>query len=141
MSIREIHKSDYYKDYMKLINNFTKNPVTITYDNFCAAIDTIRQQNGHIFVIEDSEKIIGTVKILIEQKLHNNLKSIGHIEDLVIGEESRKNGYGMLLVNYCIDICKLNNCYKVVLGCNPTNIDFYKKSGFIEKGIEMTIYL
>ena len=139
--IRPIEYMDFHKSYMNLINTFTRNPLPITYEEFCKQLDKIQQQNAHIFVIEKDEIIIGTFKVIIETKLHNNFRSVGHIEDVVIHESYRKQGFGTLLIEHAKHICTENNCYKVVLACNKDNVNFYKHCGFIEKGAEMTIYL
>jgi glucosamine-phosphate N-acetyltransferase len=139
--IRSIEYQDFYKSYMELINTFTRKPTVITYDLFCKELDKIRQQNAYIFVIEKNEIIIGTLKVIIEHKLHNNLRPVGHIEDVVVHELYRKQGLGTLFIEHAKRVCADHNCYKIVLACNKDNIDFYKHSNFIEKGAEMTIYL
>lgn len=139
--IRRLEYSDFYKSYMKLINTFTRHPTEITYEQFCKALDKIEQQNAHIFVIEKDGIIIGTLKVLIEYKLHNNFRPVGHIEDVVIHESHRKQGIGTLFIEHANRVCVEHHCYKIVLTCNKDNVDFYKHSGFIEKGAEMTIYL
>ena len=139
--IRRIEYEDFYKSYMDLINTFTRQPIAITYEIFCKELDKIQQQNAHIFVIEKDGIIIGTLKVIIEHKLHNNFRPVGHIEDVAIHSSYRRQGLGTLMVEYSKQICAENKCYKIVLACNKDNIDFYKHSGFIEKGTEMTIYL
>lgn len=139
--IREIEENDFYKNYMNLINYFTKNSEYISFDKFNEQIKNIKNQNSHIIVIEYDNKIIGTAKIFIEYKLHNNFKNIGHIEDFVIDEKFRKNGLGYLLIDKLIEIAKNNNCYKIVLNCNDDVINFYKKNNFSIKGTEMCFYL
>ena len=139
--IRKIRYTDYYKFYMELINTFTRIPVSISYDEFCNGIDDIDKQNSHIYVIEEEGIIIGTMKVFIEHKLHNNLRPVAHIEDVVIHQKYRKQGLGTLLIEYAKDVAKSHNCYKTVLSCNKENVEFYKSRGFIEKGTEMTIYI
>jgi len=76
----------------------------------------------------------------LENKIHNNLRKVGHIEDMVVSEEYRSNGVGKLLLKELIKIGKENNCYKIVLECNPDISQFYEKNGFIKKGTEMSLY-
>jgi GNAT superfamily N-acetyltransferase len=139
--IRRIEYTDFYKSYMDLINTFTKHPVAITYEQFCKELDKIQQQNTSIFVIEKDGIIVGTLKVVIEHKLHNNFRPVGHIEDVVIHASYRRQGFGTMLIANAKQICIENNCYKITLACNKDNIDFYKCNEFIEKGTEMTIYL
>ena len=135
--IRELVYSDYYKGYMDLINIFTRNPILISYEQFCKGVDT---QNNYVYVVEEDGIIVGSIKVFIDYKLHNNLRAVAHIEDLVVHQTYRKRGFGMLLIDYAKEISKRHNCYKTVLACNAENVEFYKKRGFIEKGVEMTIY-
>ena len=51
-TIRKLEYNDYYKDYMDLINSFTRSPESKTYDEFCMTLDKINSHNSHIFVIE-----------------------------------------------------------------------------------------
>ena len=125
---------------MELINTFTRSPVGISYEEFCATLDNIFLQNAHIYVYEEQGLLIGTVKVLVEHKLHNNLRPVAHIEDVVVHQEYRKQGIGKQLVEYAKEVAISHNCYKTVLTCNKENCMFYKKCGFIEKGAEMTIY-
>jgi len=136
--LRNLKKEDYHKGFLDLINYFTKEPNNFTYEEFSKFFDKIN--DSIILVIEEDNKIIGTAKLLIEQKFHNNFSKMGHIEDVVILKEYREKGYGTLLMKELIKISKENNCYKIILNCNTENIDYYKKMGFIEKGIEMSLY-
>jgi len=141
LKIRLIEYNDYYKKYMDLINYFTKKVNELTYINFCETLDLIRKQNSIIVVIEYKNIIIATCKLIIEQKLHNNLKKMGHIEDVIVDKDFKGKHIGNLLLNECFKIGKENNCYKIVLNCNKDIIDFYKKNNMVVKGTEMCIYL
>jgi len=139
--IRRLEYGDFDKSYMELINTFTRHPTEITYEQFCRELDKIEHQNAHVFVMEKDGIIVGTLKVLIEHKLHNNFRPVGHIEDVVIHESHRKQGIGALFVEHAKRVCAEHSCYKIILACNKDNINFYKHCGFIEKGTEMTIYL
>ena len=141
MIIREIEENDYHKNYMEVINYFTRTPQKISFEEFKNQLNKCLSQNTKIFVVEYNNIIIGTLKLLIEYKLHNNFKNIGHVEDFIIDEKYRKQGLGKKLMDYLIDISKKNNCYKVVLNCNDDVIKFYKKNNFKIKGTEMCLYL
>jgi glucosamine-phosphate N-acetyltransferase len=140
-TIRLLEPSDYFKGFLDLINTFTRNPETKSYDDFCKILDIIHKQNSLIYVIEDKTKIISSIKLIIEQKLHNNFKSVLHLEDIVTHTDYRKQGLATKLIQYAIDIGKLNNCYKIVLCSNPDNERFYINQGFIKKGTEFSLYL
>ena len=38
------------------------------------------------------------------------------------------------------NICKYNNCYKIILDCNSHLEGFYQKNGFENKNIQMSYY-
>lgn len=140
-NIRKITYNDYNLNYMNLINVFTKEPLECSYDIFCKYLDIIRTQNSEIYVIEDDNKIVSTIKCIIEQKLHNNFKCVGHIEDLVTLPEYRNKGLASKLLTYAINECKKHNIYKIILSTNENNLPFYIKNGFIKKGTECCMYI
>jgi len=76
----------------------------------------------------------------LETKIHNNMRKVGHIEDLIILDEYRNRGVGTYLLEKLLEIAKKNNCYKTILECNPDLVFFYEKFGFNKKGVEMSLY-
>jgi glucosamine-phosphate N-acetyltransferase len=140
-NIRKLEYSDYYKGYLELINVFTRVPEPASFAGFCKTLDTIYSQNSYIYVIEEDGKIISSIKIIIEQKMHNNFKSVMHIEDLVTHENYRNKGLASVLLQYVLGLGKEFNCYKIVLCSNPNNEEFYSKKKFIKKGSEFSLYL
>ena len=139
--IRELAFDDYDHEYMNLINHFTRNPVDISKAQFYSQVKQMDPKDYIIAVIELDEVIIATGTLLIEHKVHNNLKNMGHIEDVIVNEQYQKQGLGSKLITYLIDRAKKNNCYKVVLNCNEKSVGFYQRFGFVSKGIEMCQYL
>jgi glucosamine-phosphate N-acetyltransferase len=75
-------------------------------------------------------KIIGTASVLIEHKMLHYGSKVGHIEDVVVANRTRVKGIGRTLVEKCVEFCKTNNCYKVILNCSNENIPFYENCGF-----------
>lgn len=140
-TIRSIEYTDYHKDYLQLINTFTRNPEMKSYEEFCFILDKINNQQSFIFVIEHDNKIVSTIKCLVEQKLHNNFKCVLHIEDLVTHKDYMKQGLATKLLQYAFNLAKECNCYKIVLCSNPENCNFYLHKGFIQKGVEFTKYI
>ncbi len=138
--LRELEPADYHKGFVQLINYFTQNIKVITFEQFSAYIELIKNQGGMILVVEENNRIIGTGKLLIEYKLHNNLCKIGHIEDVVIDPTYRRKGFGRKITKKLIEHAKNANAYKIVLNCDEKGIPFYEKCGFVKKGYEMSIY-
>ena len=137
--IRKLERRD-YKKFMELINYFTKKIKNISYEEFNNYYDKIQNNYSKVFIIEEEGNIIGTGKILIEYKFHNNLSKMGHIEDIVINQKYRGKGYGKKIVKYLIDVGKKEGCYKVILCSNKKNRTFYEKCGMKVKDIEMCNY-
>ena len=143
--IRLLEKEDYYLGFLNLLNYLTTTNDT-SYDLFCEQYDLIKKcPTNHIYVLtihkDDKEILIGTFKLIIEFKFHNNFANMGHIEDVVIFPEYRNKGCGKCIIDFAVKECFNSKCYKIVLNCNDNNVEFYKKCGFKEKGKEMTMYL
>lgn len=125
----------HYTQYKELIKS------TINKEYFDIFINTVLNDNHIIMVLEDeNEKLIGTGTILIEEKLTYGGCRMGHIENILIDEKYRRNGYGEQLVNKLLEISKGKKCYRVDLNCNSELEEFYKKNGFGKKHICMNIY-
>lgn len=136
--IREIQTEDYFKGFMNVINIFTRNPSEMSYNDFKQYLKKVINQNAIILVAVVDDNIVGTLKILKEYKLHNNLTLMGHIEDVAVREDYRRMNIGHKLVEKALEYTK--DCYKVVLSCKKELIPFYNKSGFIHSGDALTLY-
>lgn len=136
--IREIDDEDYHKGFMNLINIFTKNPLDINYADFKEYLKKTINQNAIILVAIDNNVIIGTLKLLKEYKLHNNLNLMGHIEDVAVKEEYRHMKIGSRLIEKALEYT--TDCYKVVLSCKTELVPFYHTMGFAYSGNALTLY-
>lgn len=117
-------KKDHYEKYKTLINS------NITEEYFNNFINTVLNDNHLIIVaVDDSNNIIGSGTIVIEKKLTYGGCNMGHIENILIDEKYRGNGYGEKLVKILLEICKEKKCYRVDLNCNEELDKFYNKNG------------
>ena len=139
-NIHELNLMDFDKGFFSLVNYFTKKLEEDSLRRAKENINLFNNDNVKTLVVEYNGKIIGTGKIYVENKIHNNLKNVGHIEDMIIDEDFRKNNVGTLILKRLIEIGRDNNCYKIILDCHPEVSSFYEKNGFIKKGTEMCIY-
>lgn len=138
--IRKLDIQDYYKNYFNLLQELTFAENT-TFNNWEKRMNDINENKYHnIFVIEENEKIIASITLIIELKLIRNLGNVSHIEDVVVSKNYRNNGLAKKLIEYCLDYSKKENCYKVILNCNENLIHFYEKFGFQNKNKEMSLY-
>lgn len=141
MIFRHIESDDYYKNYLTLLELLTiVEKDKISYKQFKNFVENL--SNNHIIiVIQDNNKIIGTGTLLIENKIIHNMGLVAHIEDIVIDNNYRKQGLGKKLIDELINISIQSKCYKIILDCNEKNVNFYQKSGFTKKEIQMVKYL
>ena len=133
-TIRKLTIDDYER-YIIMINEFRE-----TYFTKKQFIDTLNCINGNseIWIIENNDDIIGTGTIIYEKKFIYNNSTLAHIEDICIKEKYRNMGYGKIIVDYLMQLSKKNNCYKITLDCNESNVQFYKKCGMEIRGVQMS---
>ena len=137
--VTPLQKNDYHNGFLQLLEQLTTvNSTEISYDDFSTHFDRMTSKT---FVIKTNQKIIATASIFIESKYIHKLSSVGHIEDVVVDMAHRNQGLGKMLIDYCITYAKKNNCYKVILNCSEHNMEFYKKCGFNNKNVEMSVYI
>lgn len=137
--IANLSKNHYYTNYLSLLSQLSICDASyITYNNFSTFVDELNS-NHIIKVLKDkiTNKIIGSITILIENKLIHNYSKVGHIEDLIIDHSYRGLGLGKKLLYIAKRECQ--NCYKIILNCNNDNIEFYNKCGYTESLIQMRI--
>ena len=134
--IRKLTESD-YNEYLFLIRQFR--PTTFTLEEFKNLL-SIMNHNSTIWIVEHNNEIIGTATILYEYKFIHNIGKSAHIEDVCIDERYRNKGIGNFLINFVVDEAEKKNCYKIILDCNEKLENFYNKSGFEKKGIQMAKY-
>lgn len=139
--IEHLSSEHYNSNYFHLLKQLTAiDPEKITKTAFDEFINHL--SNNHIVKIikdEESKKIVGTITILIENKVIHNFGKVGHIEDVVVDESMRGFGLGKKLIEIAKEEC--SECYKIILDCSDENVKFYEKCGFELKGNEMALYL
>ena len=138
MILRKLEINDYYLGLNDLLSQLT-NSNKISFDTFVKQYLKLGN-NYNIYVIEESNKIVAYGCLYIDYKFYRNCANVGHIEDIIVDNEYRGNGYSKLIINKLIEISKENNCYKLVLMCDSSYIDFYKKFGFDIIGCNMVLY-
>jgi glucosamine-phosphate N-acetyltransferase len=132
--IRLISKEDYNSIFL-LLNQLTESP-NIDREIFNNIVLNLKD-NHNIFVYILDNKVVGCITLLIEQKLIHSGKCVAHIEDLVVDVNYKNKKIASSLINYCIEISKKNNCYKIILDCKEELLEFYKKFDFNQQGICM----
>lgn len=103
-----------------------------TYDNFSKIIEAhqVSQNYSYIFVATHYGKIVGTAKMLVEDKLSHGGSIAIHIEDVATRHDYKGKGVGTELMAYLVSFAKTLSPYKIILRCKPHLIPFYEKFGF-----------
>ena len=136
MEIREIKTNDYL-GYKRIISQLSN--TQFSEEDFKIYLKLLNK-NHKIFVINSNDGLLGCGTILIEPKLIHNMSFVGHIEDISIDNRYRNNGLGYKIISFLIEYCSKIGCYKVILDCKEELVNFYKKNGFEESNIGMSIY-
>ena len=127
MNVRQIQINDFEMGLMDLLGQLTEAP-NIKFEDFVKQFIKFGY-NTRIYVIEYEKRIIGYGSIYIDYKFYRNCKNVGHIEDLIIDEKFRGNGYSKLIVKELIEFGKEKECYKIILNCKDHYVGFYQKMG------------
>ena len=128
MKVRELQIGDYELGLFELFQQLTDAP-KIIFEEFVKQFIKF-SYNTKILVLEEKNKIIGYGSIYIDYKFYRNCRNVGHIEDIIIHEKYRGNGYSKLILNELINFANKNNCYKIILNCKDEYVGFYQKMGF-----------
>ena len=114
----------------------------VSYSQAVKAYRRDKKQDSYTYVAVDSAdgQIVGTIKLLVEQKFIRSLALAGHIEDVVTRKGYEGQGIASQLVYVALQKAKALGCYKVILDCRQELIGFYKRFGFEQAEVEMKIY-
>ena len=143
-------ENKYKKDIAKLLVEEEKYIITIDKDNLdvlspdfidkyaANLIDTVNNNEGKIFLIEEDSKIIGMiagkiVKHSEKEKLKAKNVRIGEIDEIMITKPYQRKGYGTILIHKIEAYFKKIGCDSVILGVfayNESAIAFYEKQGY-----------
>ena len=131
-TVRLLKESDLMNGFFETLSNLTEVGEIAKDVEKAKEIFMKSQDQKYTFVAakEETNEIIGTSSILIEQKFIHNGACVGHIEDVAVKKEYEKQGIGSALLRKCIEKALFSNCYKVILDCNEHNAAFYSKFGF-----------
>ena len=114
----------------------------VSYSKAVKAYRRTKKQDSYTYVAVDSTdgQIVGTTKLLVEQKFIRSLALAGHIEDVATRKGYEGQGIASQLIDMALQKAKALGCYKVILDCRQELTGFYKKFGFKAAEVEMKIY-
>ena len=140
--IREMVKDDIYRGFLDCLNQLSEFEISI---DKAKQIFEERKSAGIFTAVAMQDNgcsgVLGTASVLIEPKFLKGGRNVGHIEDVVVDEKVRGSGIGQQLMDYLIQFCIKNRCYKVILNCSNKNIPFYENLEFVQWENQMRLEL
>lgn len=141
MLIREANEKDIL-DVLKLLSSMDDE---IDMD-ISKALDTLKKLSEYpyykVLVVEENEKIIGTLSLIIIDNLGHKGAKLAVAESVIVAKEQRGKGIGKFMMNHAMGLAKKHNCYKLMLSSNMKRVpahEFYKKLGFEHHGISFAV--
>uniref|UniRef100_A0A0K0DYD8 Glucosamine 6-phosphate N-acetyltransferase n=1 Tax=Strongyloides stercoralis TaxID=6248 RepID=A0A0K0DYD8_STRER len=135
--IRPLHIKDYKKGYLELLEQLTtvgnvSEAEWIKRFNSMKSNDDSIPQSYYIVVMEDltTQKIIGSVTLVIEFKFIHHAGCRGRIEDVVTDKDYRGQRISHMLNKTLVSLAKEFGVYKLSLECKDSLIGFYENFGF-----------
>ena len=96
-----------------------------------------------ILVAKQDSKIVGLVSIILLRRL-NRAKLEMYVPELIVTKEFRYSGIGKKLIQYCIDLAKKKECYRIRLESGNQRKEshkFYKSIGFEQSALSFTKHI
>ena len=98
--------------------------------------------NHYVIIAIHNDEIVGYLAGTINEKGSYEEIQYGEINNMLVKDECRGYGIGKMLINNFKDYCRENNIYNVKVEASAKNvnaINFYKKNGFEEFNITLTM--
>lgn len=119
-TIRRLNIEDFEK-YKKHIKG------TFSLYDFEKFVSSLSDEHILLCIFED-DHIVGSGTLKIEHKLYHGCCKLAHLENIIIDDDRRMQGYGSLIVNKLLFTANEMGCYKVCWLCNENVESFYRKS-------------
>ena len=89
-------------------------------------IDDFDQQSFHLFASIENQ-LVAYIRVLPDGLKYDCYSAIGRV---LVKNEFRKNGYGIILMNEAIDFCKQNFSFPIKISAQAYLEKFYQSLGF-----------
>lgn len=141
--IKELKKEDLISnldDFVETLSNLKKTE-NLNLEKSLELLERINNQWSHIYVaVLEDNTIIGTITLMIEEKMLRWWSKAWHIEDVAV-----RKGYEWMWIWKALNIkaieeSKRLKCYKIILDCDQWLEKFYNKVWFETSGIFMRKY-
>ena len=137
IEIKQLEKNsvDTYSSIMGLLPQLYDNVFKLTYDDFS---DILKSNYLKIFIAQSNNRVIAIGTLVSYIKLTGN---VGIIEDFVVDEKYRGTGVGSNLLNHVVNYGFNSGISFIDVNTRREEASlFYKKNGFLEKGINRKLY-
>ena len=102
----------------------------ITPEKRAAMAQVLAHDPYYIFLATENDTIVGTITLLVEQKIARGGALCGHLEDVSVHTNHQGKGIGGKLITRVVEKARELGCYKAILDCNDTHVGYYEKFGF-----------
>ena len=129
------YSAEYHEAIQRFLDQLTTNPMTLTEEMFR---QLLASGNSHLFFLMKDEQIAGMLTVGI---YHSPTGGKAWIEDVVVDEAFRGQGFSKLLVAHAIEFTKSQGIPSLMLTSNPKRIAanrLYQAMGFGRK--ETNVY-
>ena len=129
------YSQEYHEAMQRFLDQLTTNQMTLTEAMFRQLLDS---DNSHLFFLVKDEQIAGMLTVGI---YHSPTGGKAWIEDVVVDEAFRGQGFSKLLVAHAIEFTKSQGIPSLMLTSNPKRIaanKLYQTMGFERK--ETNVY-
>ena len=132
---RKLMINDYNTEFFEVLNQLSP-IIKPRYNDWVTFINELNPTKQQIIIAvdRDTEKVVATGTVIIQQKIIHNMGKVAHIEDVVVDNNFRGKGLGKELINHLQDIAISQSVYKTTLYCFDKNAELYEKCGFEKKG-------
>ena len=137
IEIKQLEKNsvDTYSSIMELLPQLYDNVFKLTYDDFG---DILKSNYLKIFIEKSNNRVIAIGTLVSYIKLTGN---VGIIEDFIVDEKYRGTGVGSNLLNHVVNYGFNSGISFIDVNTRREEASlFYKKNGFLEKGINRKLY-
>ena len=132
MLIRDIQERDLANGFLNSLDSLRSESSFISATQAHCIFSKVYKNPDYIIAVaeEANRRIVGTATLLIEQKFIHNGGIVGHIEDVAVDDSFQKGGIGTSIVKYLLERAKSRGCYKTILDCDDSLMNFYENIGF-----------
>jgi N-acetylglutamate synthase-like GNAT family acetyltransferase len=81
---------------------------------YAAALDHLAKSGHHVLIVEDDDRIVGTLTLHVVPNLSHRGTPYAVIENVVVDDAVRSRGHGKRLIEHAVGLARGAGCYKVV---------------------------